>query len=148
MYTMPLKTIGCIQNSKSMNADYKYAELTHKIIGCAMKVYNMLGNGFQEQIYQRAMAIEMAKQGVKFVEEFGMTIFYDNIKIGIRRVDFLVEEKVMVELKALTTIEKANITQALNYLEASKTEIGLLLNFGSTSLQFHRLKLKEKSSRK
>ena len=75
-----------------------------------------------------------------------MTIFYDNIKIGIRRVDFLVEEKVMVELKALSMIEKANITQALNYLEASKTEIGLLLNFGSTSLQFHRLKLKEKSS--
>lgn len=129
-----------------MNPDYRHAELTHTIIGCAMKVYNTLGNGFQEQIYQRAMAIEMAKDGLKFVEEFGMTIFYDNIKIGIRRVDFLVEEKVMVELKALSMIEKANITQALNYLEASKTEIGLLLNFGSTSLQFHRLKLKEKSS--
>ena len=129
-----------------MNPDYRHAELTHTIIGCAMKVYNTLGNGFQEQIYQRAMAIEMAKDGLKFVEEFGMTIFYDNIKIGIRRVDFLVEEKVMVELKALSMIEKANITQALNYLEASRTEIGLLLNFGSTSLQFHRLKLKEKSS--
>ena len=129
-----------------MNPDYRHAELTHTIIGCAMKVYNTLGNGFQEQIYQRAMAIEMAKDGLKFVEEFGMTIFYDNIKIGSRRVDFLVEEKVMVELKALSMIEKANITQALNYLEASKTEIGLLLNFGSTSLQFHRLKLKEKSS--
>ena len=83
-----------------MYTEYKYGELTHTIIGCAMKVHNTLGNGFQEQFYQRAMAIEMAKQGVKFVEEFGMTIFYDNVKIGIRRIDFLVEEKVMVELKA------------------------------------------------
>jgi GxxExxY protein len=131
-----------------MNTDYKYAELTHTIIGCAMRVYNILGNGFQEQIYQRAMAIEMAKHGLKFVEEFEMTIFYGNIKIGIRRVDFFVEEKVMVELKAIGMVENVNITQALNYLEASKTEIGLLLNFGSTSLQFHRLKLKEKFSHK
>ena len=129
-----------------MNTAYKYAELTHKIIGCAMKVYNILGNGFQEKIYQRALAIEMTKQGLKFIEEFEMMIYYDNSFIGKRRVDFFVEEKIMVELKAISDLEKRDITQGLNYLEASRNEIALLLNFGSTSLQFHRLHLKKSKS--
>lgn len=128
-----------------MNTDYKYAELTHKIIGCAMKVCNTLGNGFQEKIYQRALAIEMAKQTLKFTEEFSMIIYYDDIALGKRRVDFFVEEKIMVELKAISDLEKRDITQALNYLEASRIEVGLLINFGSTSLQFHRMHLKGKS---
>lgn len=79
----------------------KYEELTHKIIGCAMKVHSTLGNGFQEVIYQRALAIEMQKQDLGFLREMEMTIFYDGYDIGTRRVDFFVEENIMVELKAL-----------------------------------------------
>ena len=84
----------------------------------------------------------MTKQGLKFIEEFEMTIYYDDIPIGKRRVDFFVEQKIMVELKAISDLKKRDITQALNYLEASKNEVGLLLNFGSISFQFHRLQLK------
>ena len=105
-------------------------ELTYKIIGCAMKVHSGLGNGFQEVIYQRALAIEMQKQSLKFARELTMALFYDNISIGSRRVDFLVEEKIMVELKAMLKLEDVHLAQAINYLEAYKTEIGLLLNFG------------------
>lgn len=128
--------------------EYKYSEITSKIIGCAMKVHSVLGNGFQEVIYQRALAIEMRKAGLEFIRELEMPIFYDNEEIGTRRVDFFVESKIMVELKAITQLEKVNLSQALNYLEAYKMEIGLLINFGEPSLKFHRLinqkhKLKE-----
>ena len=119
--------------------EYKYSDLTGKIIGCAMKVHNTLGNGFQEVIYQRCLAIEMEKQGLKFKRELEMDIYYEGYKVGTRRVDFLVENKVMVELKALSKLEKVHIAQALNYLEAYQLEIGLLINFGSTRLQFKRL---------
>ena len=119
--------------------EYKYFDITRKIIGAAMKVHSMLGNGFQEVIYQRALAIEMAKQGLSFQRELEMQIYYDGQEIGTRRVDFLVESKVMVEMKALTTLEDVHLAQAINYLEAYKLEVGLLLNFGAKSLEYRRL---------
>ena len=104
-----------------------------------MKVHSTLGNGFQEVIYQRALAIEMTKQGLSFRRELEMQIYYDGQEIGTRRVDFLVEDKVMVELKALTLLEDVHLAQAINYLEAYDLEIGLLINFGAKSLEYRRL---------
>ena len=123
--------------------EYKYSELTGKIIGCAMEVHSFLGNGFQEVIYQRALAIEMELQGLLFSREFEMPVFYKELKIGTRRVDFLVEEKISVEIKALIKLEPVHLAQAINYLEAYNLEIGLLINFGSTKLEFHRLENKK-----
>jgi len=114
-------------------------QLTHKIIGCAMKVHRTMGNGFQEVIYQRCLAIEMEKQGLNFVREQSMPIYYENLNVGTRRVDFFVEDKVLVELKALIKLEEVHLAQALNYLEAFKLDVGLLINFGARSLQFNRL---------
>jgi len=117
----------------------KHEDLTHKIIGCAMKVHSTLGNGFQEVIYQRALAIEMEKQGLGFKREMEMSIFYDGIDIGTRRVDFFVEDCVMVELKALIKLEEVHLAQAMNYCQAYNLPIGLLINFGSKSLEFKRV---------
>ena len=119
--------------------EYKYSELTEKIIGCAMRVHSKLGNGFQEVIYQRALALELEKANLLFVRELEMPIYYDDVDIGRRRVDFLVDEKILVELKAVSQLEKVHLAQALNYLEAFKLEIGLLINFGNTRLEFKRL---------
>ncbi|MDR0518080.1 MAG: GxxExxY protein [Fibromonadaceae bacterium] len=113
--------------------------LTHKIIGCAMNVHKALGNGFQEVIYQRALEIEMQRACLNFVREMEMPIFYRDIQIGTRRVDFFVEDLVMVELKALVAIERVHLAQAKNYLEAYKMQIGLLINFGANSLEFKRV---------
>lgn len=118
---------------------YKYSELTARIIGCAMAVHKSLGNGFQEVIYQRALEIEMRVAGLEFKREFEMPIFYRNEQIGTRRVDFLVAGVISVELKALTKLEDVHFAQAINYLEAYNLEIGLLINFGETSLNFKRL---------
>ena len=114
-------------------------ELTYKIIGCAMKVHNTLGNGFQEVIYQRCLAIELGKAGLEFLREREMPIYYENIEVGTRRADFIVESNVMVELKALIHLEEVHLAQALNYLTAYQIEKGLLVNFGSTSLEVKRL---------
>jgi GxxExxY protein len=119
--------------------EYKYSDITEKVIGCAMKVHSTLGNGFQEVIYQRALSIELEKQGVLFGREIEMSIFYESINIGTRRVDFLIAEKVLVEIKAVTKLENVHLAQALNYSEAFKMEIGLLINFGNTRLEFKRL---------
>ena len=124
---------------KIVNEKYKYSELTGKIIGCAMEVHKILGNGFQEVIYQRALAIEMSRQGLAFSREHEMQIFYKGYDIGTRRVDFFVEEKIMVEIKAVITLEDVHLAQAINYLEAYGLSIGLLINFGSKSLQFKRV---------
>lgn len=118
---------------------YKYEELTRKIIGCAMKVHSTLGNGFQEVIYQRCLAIEFAKAGLQFVRELEMAIFYNSTEVGTRRVDFLVEDKIMVELKALISLKDVHLAQAMNYLEAYNLEVSLLINFGAKSLEFKRL---------
>jgi GxxExxY protein len=118
---------------------YKYSELTSKIIGCAMTVHQALGNGFQEVIYQRALAIELRLADVPFHREYEMPIFYRDEQIGTRRVDFLIEGVVSVELKATTKLEDVHFAQAINYLEAYNLEVGLLINFGETSLNFKRL---------
>ena len=117
----------------------KYEELTHKIIGCAMKVHSALGNGFQEVIYQRALAIEMERQGLGFQREMEMTIYYEGIDIGTRRVDFFVDDIIMVELKALIKLEDVHLAQAMNYCQAYNLPIGLLINFGAKSLEFKRV---------
>lgn len=119
--------------------EYKYSDMTSKIIGSSMEVHKILGNGFQEVIYQRALEKEMTLQGLSFAREFEMPIFYKEEQIGTRRVDFLVEEVVSVELKALVKLEDVHLAQAINYLEAYNLEIGLLINFGAKSLEFKRL---------
>lgn len=124
---------------------YADSELIGKIIGCAMEVHKTLGNGFQEVIYQRALAVEMASQHITFSREHEMDIYYKGENIGTRRVDFFVEGKVMVEIKAIIQLEDVHLAQAINYLEAYNMEIGLLINFGSRSLQFKRVMKKKKS---
>ena len=122
-----------------MYEDFKYTELTKRIIGCAMEVHKFLGNGFQESVYQKALAIEMQIQGLPFQREFAMPVYYKNRLISTRRVDFLVDKNISTELKAVSKMDDGHLNQALNYLEAYNLEIGLLINFGSKSLQFKRL---------
>ena len=117
----------------------KYEDITSRIIKCAMNVHTILGNGFQEVIYQRALEIEFQLDGLEYKREMEMPIFYKDTQIGTRRVDFFVENLIMVELKAIIELENVHMAQALNYLEAYNMEVGLLINFGSTSLQFKRL---------
>ena len=116
----------------------KYEDITKRIIASAMKVHSTLGNGFQEVIYQRAMEIEMPYEKLTFKREMEMSIYYRDSQIGTRRVDFFVEEKIMTELKAIIKLEDVHFAQAMNYLEAYNSEIGLLINFGAKSLEFHR----------
>lgn len=104
-----------------------------------MRVHNALGSGFPEKIYQRALEIEFEHAKLRFARELARPIFYKDVHIGTRRVDFLVNERIVVELKAVAQLEEAHLAQALNYLEAFKLEIGLLINFGNTRLQFKRL---------
>jgi GxxExxY protein len=118
--------------------NFKYGEITEKIIGAAFRVHNTLGCGFQEVIYQRALEMEFRLILLDYAREFEMPIFYLEEQIGIRRVDFFVENKISVELKAVTKIDDTNLAQAINYLEAYNLEIGLLINFGSKRLEFHR----------
>ena len=121
----------------------KYDDITKKIIGAAFEVHNFLGNGFQEVIYQRALGYEMEKAGLGFQREIEQAIFYKEISnpIGTRRADFVVEGKVLVELKALIQLEDVHSAQALNYLKAYKLEVCLLINFGSKSMQLKRFVL-------
>jgi GxxExxY protein len=117
----------------------QHEELTRRIIAAAMKVHSTLGNGFQEVIYQRALEIEFPYHNLAFEREKEMSIFYRGHEIGTRRVDFFVEDIIMVELKAVVQLEDVHLAQAMNYLEAYKMEIGLLINFGAKSLQFKRV---------
>lgn len=113
-----------------------------------MAVHRALGNGFQEVIYQRALEIEMADNGIAFSREYEMPVYYKQQRIGTRRVDFLVEGVVSVELKAIIKLEDVHFAQAINYLEAYDLEVGLLINFGAKSLEFKRLlnsKFKQKN---
>jgi len=117
----------------------KINDLTHKIIGCAMEVHNQMGNGFQEVVYQRALAIEFEIRGLSYARELEMPLEYKGESVGTRRVDFFVEDTVMVELKAVEKIEGVHKAQAINYCEAYKIADGLLLNFGAERLQYHRV---------
>ena len=122
-----------------VSSQYPDSELTGKIIGCAMEVHRILGNGFQEKIYQRALAIEMTYQGLSFSQEHEMIIIYKGTHIGTRRVDFFVEGRIMVEIKAVIKLEDVHLAQAINYIEIYRLPIGLLINFGSRSLEFKRV---------
>lgn len=122
-----------------VDSSYKYSDITGKIIGLAMKVHREMGNGFQEVIYQRALAFELAKNFIIFSREFEMPVKYKGEQIGTRRVDFLIDKKVSVEIKAVIQLENVHLAQAINYLEAYNLEIGLLINFGAESLQVKRL---------
>lgn len=126
---------------------YLHSDITEKIIKCAINVHNKLGCGFQEIIYQRAMAIEMEKERLEFMSECEMDIYYDGEVIGTRRADFFVEDKVMVELKAIAEIEEINKQQIINYLEIYKIDIGLLINFGNKRLEFKRF-INEKNNQR
>lgn len=112
------------------NDNYKYSDITEKIIKSAIEVHTKLGCGFQEVIYQRAMYKEMIELGLKFDRELAMDIKYDDEVIGSRRVDFLVEDKILVELKAIEILEKVHQVQLLNYIRIYNLEVGLLINFG------------------
>ncbi len=104
-----------------------------------MKVHRVMGNGFQEVIYQRALAIEMKKQELSFSREMEMTIYYDDTGIGTRRVDFFVENNIMVEIKAVIKLDDIHLAQAMNYCQAYNLPVGLLINFGARSLEFKRV---------
>src|SRR5690606_1769800 len=116
-----------------------HEDLTRRIIGCAMEVHRSLGNGFQEVVYQRALEVEMKVARLAIEREKEMPIHYRDRTIGTRRGDFSVEGTIMVELKAVTELEDVHLAQAMNYLEAYRMEIGLLLNFGTKSLEFKRV---------
>jgi GxxExxY protein len=119
--------------------EYKYSDITEKIIGSAMRVHQRMRNGYQELIYHRCLIIEFKKIALSFLSEIELPIFYDDIEVGKRRVDFLIENKVIVEIKALSELADVHLAQALNYLEAMNLEIGLLINFGAKSLEIKRL---------
>ena len=125
-----------------IKSEYKYSEQTEAIIEAALEVHSRLGCGFQEVIYQRALDIEFNLRNIPAKREFEMHIFFKNYHIGTRRVDFLVFENISVELKEITALEAVHFAQGINYLEAYNIEIGLIINFGKTSLEFKRLKNK------
>ena len=118
---------------------YKYSDVTAIVLGCAFEVHKILGNGFQEIIYQRALEEEFNIRGISFSREFEMPIFYKEKQVGVRRVDFLVNDVISIELKAIINLEDVHLAQAINYLEAYNVEIGMLLNFGAKSLEYKRL---------
>lgn len=111
-------------------------ELSYKVIGCAMRVHNTLGNGFQEVIYQRCLAIELRNAEIDFEREVDQRIYYQGIEVGTRRADFVIEGKLVVELKALVNLEDVHLAQAKNYVVAYNFNKGLLINFGAVSLQY------------
>src|SRR5688500_6856617 len=118
--------------------DFKYKEITEKVIGACTKVHSELGNGLQEVIYQRAVQVELRKVGWKFYREVPMPVYYQNVHVGNRRVDFLIEKVISLEIKAVTTLDSSHLAQGKNYLGAYNIEVRLLVNFGSKSLQFER----------
>jgi len=124
-----------LKKDLKMNLD----DLTYRVNGCAMKVHNTLGNGFQEVIYQRCLEIELERAGISFEREQSHTIYYEGIDVGTRRADFIIEGSVVVELKALINLEDVHLAQAKNYVVAYDKPIGLLINFGSQSLQFKKV---------
>ena len=122
-----------------MSGNLKYGDVTEKVIGCAMTVHRKMGNGYSEIIYSRCLAIELEKTELGFHREMEWPVYYNDIVVGKRRVDFLIEGKIAVEIKTLHELTNKELAQALNYLESYKLEIGLLINFGAKSLQFKRL---------
>lgn len=132
-----------------MNTDLKYYDITEKIIGASFEVHSFLGNGFQEVIYQRALSVEFEKAELSYEREIEQHIYYkdEKIPIGTRRADFIIAQKVMVEIKAVSALNDIHMAQAPNYLKAYRLEVGLLINFGSKSLEFKRLVLTQQSTK-
>jgi GxxExxY protein len=132
-----------IMREQPMSIELKYKDITEKIIGASFEVHKFLGNGFQEVIYQRALAYEMRQSGLNFKREIEQHIYYKNMDkpLGTRRADFVVEGKVLVELKAIIELQEVHWAQILNYLKVYRFEVGLLINFGSKSLTFKRFVL-------
>lgn len=128
-----------MEHELPVKEEYKFSEITGRIIKCAYAVHSYLGNGFQEVIYQRALRIELEQEGLAFGREVEMPIFYKGTEIGLRRVDFFVEDKILVELKAVIRLEDVHLAQAINYLEAFNKEVGLLINFGAKSCEIKRV---------
>jgi GxxExxY protein len=121
------------------NNDLKYKDTTHKVIGCAMEVHKNLGSGFMEIIYQRALVKELNSANLQFTREAEMPIIYKGENLGSRRVDFFVEGKIMIEIKATSILEMEHYMQIKNYIESAGIEVGLLLNFGGKSLEYKRI---------
>ena len=119
--------------------EYKYSDITEKILRAAMNVHSALGNGFQEVIYQRALEVESKLIDIEYAREVSMPVFYKEVQVGERRVDFFVEKVISVELKAQAQLTNTNLAQGKNYLEAYNLEVGLLINFGANSLEWKRL---------
>jgi GxxExxY protein len=119
--------------------EYKYGDTTYVAIAAAMEVHRVLGVGFPEVVYQRALEMELEQRKIVFAREVEMPIYYKGSTVGSRRVDFLIDRNVCMEIKAVTQLEDAHLAQALNYLEAFNLEVGVLLNFGSKNLQIKRL---------
>ena len=144
-----VQTVTWLQDTGRMNNSLKHKDITQKIIGAAFEVHKFLGNGFQEVIYQRALAVEMKKAGLEFAREIKQDIFYKDFPkpIGTRRADFVVAGKVLVELKAITVLEDVHEAQLLNYLKAYRLEVGLLINFGEKSLKYKRRILSQPTRR-
>ena len=122
-----------------INTKYPNSFITAKVIGAAMEVHNNIGCGFQELIYQRALALEMENRGISYTREVKIDVLFKGIIVGTRRVDFLIENNICLEIKAVKSLEKVHLAQAINYLEAFSLKIGLLINFGETKLKFHRI---------
>ena len=119
--------------------NYKYSGITEKIIGASMTVHKNLGGGnFTEKIFQRALLLELTDMGILFESEKELPVHYKGKLIGKKRVDVLVDEKVLVELKAISQLEKIHFNQVINYLKVFNLEVGLLVNFGTDSLQVKR----------
>lgn len=129
----------CRTNMRDLWNGVKFEDITYKIIKCAMKVHTELGNGFKEQIYQKALEKAFADDGLQYKKEVNMPAYFDGMKVGDGRVDFIVEHKILLELKAQTLLDNVHLRQALNYLKASEVEVGLLINFGAKRLEFKRL---------
>jgi len=144
LFKSVIQTMGYTKGTYKANMqDLKYKDITERIIGASFEVHKFLGNGFQEVIYQRALALEFSKAGLSFNREIEQEIFYKDFvePIGTRRADFVVEEKVLVEIKAMIELTDVHLAQVLNYLKAYNMEVALLINFGSKSLTFKRLVL-------
>ena len=120
-----------------MKENYKHSDITKKIINAYYQVYNQLGYGFLEKVYERAMMIELPKHGLKCERQKNIKVFYEEIEIGDYYADTVVEDCVIIELKAVETIAPEHEEQLVNYLKATEIEVGLLLNFGPTA-QFKR----------
>ena len=117
----------------------QYNEITYAVNGAAMEVHSKLGCGFPEIIYQRALSLELDLRGIKHKRERELPIYYKDANIGTRRVDFLIEPNLIVEIKALGQLEDLHMVQVLNYLKIFNLDVALLINFGVTQLEYKRL---------